>query len=244
MKKLSSITESVWGDIYKRGAGEQTRKEDIIASREQLDEIIKSAYKEQGKGDTLTLDFTGKKILVDDLSYLFKPYRDVKHIYGLETWDVSQVTNMICMFDSCEADELNIENWDVSKVTNMCGMFAKCYNLTKLDIGNWDVSQVKDMSYMFNGCKTLTNLNIGDWNTRKVENMTGMFEGCQNLTELNIGDWDVSQVEKMKWMFNNCQNLTELNIGDWDVSKVKDVYQMFAQCPVEYIKRRNKLVRI
>jgi surface protein len=77
-----------------------------------------------------------------------------------------------------------------------------------------------------------------------VENMTGMFEGCQNLTELNIGNWDVSQVEKMKWMFNNCQNLTELNIGDWDVSKVKDVYQMFAQCPVEYIKRRNKLIRI
>ena len=195
-----------------------SQKNNIINTRKELDEIIKSAYEEQGKGDTLTLDFTGRKIMVDDLSYLFDGYKQVKQIIGLDTWDVSHVTDMSGMFYDCQyLKALELNNWDVSKVTNMRGMFAKCHHLTNLDIRNWDVRQVRRMDYM--------------------------FENCGNLKELDLNIWDVNNVEGMTGMFYYCNNLTELHIENWDVSRVKDMFQMFAKCPVQYTKKGNKLVR-
>lgn len=219
MKKLSSITESVWADLHSRGVGELEREEDIITTREELNEIIKSVYEEQGQGDTLTLDFTGKKILVDDMSLLFYPYRrDIKHIYGLETLDVSQVTNMR-------------------------GMFLKCYALKKLNIGNWDVSQVKDMSDMFSDCFKLQELDLNKWNVSSVEVMRNMFYYCNNLTELHIENWDVRNVTDMFQMFSDCPNLKELDLNNWVVSNVKDMKSMFYGCPIQYIKKGNKLIK-
>ena len=214
------INENLWSDLQDRSSGEVTRKEDYITTREELDDIIWSAYKEQGKGDTLTLDFTGKKILVEDLSSLFELFEfsaDLKHIFGLETWDVSNVTNMEDMFDGCiELTELNIGNWDVSKVTNMSTMFCYCKNLTELNIGNWNVSKVKDMSYM--------------------------FYCCNNLTKLDIGNWDVSRVKNINGMFGHCKKLLELDLRNWNVGKVKNIVNMDINCPVHYIKKGNKLI--
>lgn len=130
------------------------KKNNIINTRKELDEIIKSAYEEQGKGDTLTIDLTGREIMVDDLSYLFNGYEQVKQIIGLDTWDVSHVTDMSGMFYNCQnlTNLDGIENWNVSKVTDMRGMFNNCSNLTELNIEYWDVRNVKDMSGMFSGC--------------------------------------------------------------------------------------------
>ena len=251
------IKENLWADLQDRSSGEVTRKEDIIKTREELDEIIRSAYKEQGEGDTLTIDLTGKKILVEDLSSLFFKYARVKHIFGLETWDVSQVKDMGKMFEGrFELTELNIGNWDVSNVKDMKWMFQGCKNLKELDLNNWDVSQVKNMTGMFYDCEGLMEINLGNWdvsnmkymnmmfcrcknlkeldlnkwNVSMVEDMESMFKSCENLTELNIGNWDVSWVKDMSWMFWNCENLTKLDIENWDVSYVTNMFQMFNDC--------------
>ena len=42
----------------------------------------------------------------------------------------------------------NIEDWDVSNVTNMIGLFNGCYYFND-DISKWDVSKVTNMSIMF-----------------------------------------------------------------------------------------------
>ena len=89
MKKLSKITESIWSDMQDRSAGETVRKEDMITTNEDLQNRIYELYKEQGKGETLDVSSLTKLIKCDDFSYIFKGYENVKHIIGLEKWDVS-----------------------------------------------------------------------------------------------------------------------------------------------------------
>ena len=181
MKKLSKIDESAWGDMMRRGSGEEVRKEDIIKSSENLREKIEELYKEQGEGDTLDVSSLSKLIDCDNFRELFYNLR-MKQIIGLETWDVSKVTNMRSMFESCiSLKELNISNWDVSNVTDMRFMFCACSSLTELNISNWDVSNVTDMDAMFSRCKSLEKLNIDNWNVSNGTYITGMFKYCDKL---------------------------------------------------------------
>ena len=155
------IGESTWGKILDRGSGDSIRTEDKVKTNEELKEIIYNLYKEQGEGDTLDVSSIalGKKIICDDLSYLFKEYNHITRIIGLDTWDVSNVTDMNHMFSHCDnLTKLNIDNWDVSNVTDMHFMFCNCKNLTELNIGSWDVSNVTNMNYMFANCGILTEL--------------------------------------------------------------------------------------
>ena len=79
---------------------------------------------------------------------------------SIETWDVSNVTNMSGMFDTCNCFNPaygNVENmpdltyWDVSSVTNMSGMFSHIYGgaMFNQDISGWNVSNVTNMGGMF-----------------------------------------------------------------------------------------------
>ena len=243
------LGENLWADLQDRSSGEVTRKENYITTREELDELIMTEYEKQGQGDTLHLDFTGKKILVKDLSHLFKEYIHLHVLSGLETWDVSQVENMYSLFYNFKyIKELNIGNWDTRNVIGMGGMFENCRFLEKLDIGNWNTGQVRDMSWMFNGCNSLEELHIENWDVSQVIRMAGMFRNCINLKNLDIKNWDVSQVADMKNMFVNCMDLTDLDLTGWTLNdKIKiddlDANIMFRNCPVWYVKRGNKFVK-
>lgn len=87
-----------------------------------------------------------------DLSYLFFKARS-RHIEGIETWDVSHVTNMSFMFCGAKNFNQDISSWDVSSVTEMDSMF---YGAEKFngDVSKWDVSSVTNMSYMFYEAKS------------------------------------------------------------------------------------------
>ena len=208
MKKLSKIDESAWGEMRRRSSGKQIRKEDIIKSNEDLRKKIRELYKEQGEGDTLDVSSLSKLIACDDFCILFFCFKNVKQIIGLETWDVSNVTDMRNMFYKCSSlKKLNIHNWNVSNVTNMNTMFQYCSSLKELNIDTWDVSNVTNMCGMFSGCKSLTELNISNWDVSKVTSMGSMFDSCKSLTELNISNWDVSNVTEMSGMFDGCDKL-------------------------------------
>ena len=45
---------------------------------------------------------------------------------GLENWDVSNVTNIECMFYDCKNLDCDLSNWDVSNVTKYDNIFYKC----------------------------------------------------------------------------------------------------------------------
>ena len=67
--------------------------------------------------------------------------------------DTSAITDMSWLFcRSWRKDFSGIESWDVSSVTDMSMMFVGCKNFNQ-PLGNWDVSSVTKMSGIFDDCK-------------------------------------------------------------------------------------------
>ena len=105
------------------------RQEDLITTNEDLRNRIQELYKEQGEGETLDVSSLTKLIKCDDFSNIFRGFKKVKHIIGLEDWDVSNVEDMGFMFKGCENFNSDLSKWDVSNVKNMNFMFRKCNSL-------------------------------------------------------------------------------------------------------------------
>ncbi|WP_086297306.1 DarT ssDNA thymidine ADP-ribosyltransferase family protein [Campylobacter devanensis] len=137
---------------------------------------------------------------------------------GIESWNVSSVTNMSGMFAGVENFNQPLDNWNVSSVTNMSGMFSGCENFNQ-PLDNWDVSNVTDMSDMFRDCKNL-NQPLNNWDVSGVVNMGGMFGGCENFNQ-PLNNWDVSSVTNMSLMFDGCK-INDENKPKFTKSKFND----------------------
>ena len=220
------LEESIWSDIQDRSMGKTVRKEDIITTNEDLKYIILELYKEQGEGETLDVSSLTNRIKCDDFSYLFNELTEVKHIIGLEDWDVSNVKNMECMFCGCKNFNSDLSKWDVSNVENMSSMFEGCEKFNS-DLSNWDVNKVTNMSYMFNGCKKF-NSNLSEWDVSGAGNMKCMFQFCNSFNS-DLSNWNVSGVKNMGWMFRNCKKFN-CDLSKWNVSNVEDMHDMFRDC--------------
>ena len=141
------------------------------------------------------------------------------------SWDVSNVTNMLGMFQSASSFNQPIADWDVSNVTNMIIMFVGTSSFNQ-PIGDWDVSSVTTMWNMLGGTSSF-NQDIGGWNVSNVTNMRFMF--LSSSFNQPIADWDVSNVTDMSYMFQNASSFNQ-DIGGWNVSNVTDMSFMFYLC--------------
>ena len=174
------IEESIWSDMQDRSLGDTVREEDMITTNEDLINKIQELYKEQGEGETLDVSSLTNCIKCDDFSYIFSAYTEVKHIIGLENWDVSNVKNMEGMFGGCINFNTNLSNWDVSSVIYMSGMFNGCEKFNS-DLSKWNVSNVEYMEDMFDGCKNF-NSDLSKWDVNSsITNIKDMFNGCDSL---------------------------------------------------------------
>ena len=220
------LTESIWSDMQDRSAGEVVREEDMITTNEDLKNKILELYKEQGEGDTLDVSSLTNAIECDDFSHIFKDFYKVKHIIGLENWDVSEVTNMNGMFSGCTRFNSDLSKWDVSNVKDMRSMFSDCRNFNS-DLSNWDVSNVEDMRFMFRSCDNF-NSDLSKWNVFNVKNMRFMFLSCDNFNS-DLSKWNVSNVEDMGYMFQDCYNFNS-DLSKWNVSNGTGMKHMFDGC--------------
>ena len=144
----------------------------------------------------------------------------------LNNWDVSQVTNMSNMFFECSAFNQPLEKWTVSQVTNMSNMFFECSAFNQ-PLNNWDVSRVTNMNGMFYNCRTF-NQPLGEWDVSKVTDMGAMFADCRAFNQ-PLEKWVVSKVTKMRGMFYRCSAFNQ-PLNNWNVSQVTDMLAMFYNC--------------
>ena len=165
-----------------RSASDTVREEDKITTNEELRYKILGLYKEQGEGETLDVSSLTNTIKCDDFSGIFEGYKRVKHIIGLEDWDVSKVTNMKEMFSGCIHFNSDLSKWNVSNVTYMGDVFEGC-EIFNSDLSNWKVSKVTNMCQMFWGCENF-NSDLSNWDVSSVRNMYGMFDGCKSLKQI------------------------------------------------------------
>ena len=75
---------------------------------------------------------------------------------NIGSWNVSNVTNMYCMFQYATAFNQNISSWNVSNVTNMAYMFQNATAFNQ-NISAWNVSKVTNMTYMFGSGAPIAN---------------------------------------------------------------------------------------
>ncbi len=187
----------------------------------------------------------------DSMNYMFKLCKNMTFSAGIDTPDLSKVTDMVAMFsgcssfnqpinnwnvsnvtemweifDGCSAFNQPLDNWNVSKLTDMKGMFSGCSSFNQR-LDNWNVSNVTNMGWMFSGCSSF-NQRLDNWNVSNVTNMSGMFSGCSSFNQ-PINNWNVSNVKEIEWMFKGCSAFNQ-PLNDWDVSNVTSIREMFRGC--------------
>ncbi len=155
-----------------------------------------------------TIQFSGGIDMsnVTNMSYMFNSCTKLTSVDFGTDFNTKNVTNMAQMFNNCTSlTSLDVSDFDTSNVTNMSGMFSSCRALTDLDLSNFDTSKVTDMQSMFSKCVLLTSLDLGNFNTGNVMNMNYMFWDSSKLKTIYVteGNWSGSQATTT-WMFQNC----------------------------------------
>jgi len=101
-------------------------------------------------------------------TFMFQECRKLKS--GLDSVDVSNVTNMSNMFFFCNNFNGDISKWNTSKVNDMAGMFINCFKFNS-DISKWDTSKVTDMAGIFFNCTSFRQ-DLSLWNLFSISSNT------------------------------------------------------------------------
>ena len=162
----------------------------------------------------------------ESMKDMFRKCRNMTFAAGIDTPDLTKVTNMSEMFWSCERFNQPLNHWNVSNVTDMHGMFHFCRSFNQ-PLNNWNVSNVTDMSRMFQYCWSF-NQPLNNWNVSQVTNMSWMFYECFAFNQ-PLNDWEVSKVTNMSHIFAGYIAFNQ-PLEKWDVSQVTNMSYIFAGC--------------
>ena len=124
---------------------------------------------------------------VESLEGMFQKCNELEYL-DLSNWNISNVTNMNYMFNSCFKlkDIKKMKNKNLNKLLSVEGMFQLCIELESLDLSDFDTSNITNMNMMFASCKKLKSIKgINKFNTKKVEIMNAMFQLCYKLEYLD-----------------------------------------------------------
>lgn len=166
---------------------------------------------------------------ITSTAYWFFDFEKLTNISGLSFLNTSNVSDMNCMFASCQSlTSLDLGNFDTSNVTTMESLFWNCAGLTSLNVSNFNTGNVTNMVYMFSNCTSLTSLDLSSFDTSKVSDMSSMFVGSSGLSSLDVGNFNTSNVTSMHSMFGSCKSLTSLDLSNFNTSNVTSMAFMFA----------------
>ncbi len=125
----------------------------------------------------------------NDIYNLFSGCRSLETIQGIETWDISKVTDVSYLFRNCSSlTTVDLSGWDTSNINKVVGMFYGCSSLNSLDMSHFDISNVTDLGDMFNGCSSLSYLNITGWDFKNVTTVASMFSNV-GLKTIDTSTW-------------------------------------------------------
>jgi surface protein len=160
----------------------------------------------------------------ENIRHLVKRYiRGNSGLPHINTWNVSNVTNMSGLFADALRFNEPLNNWNVSNVTNMKNMFYTALQFNQ-PLDSWNVSNVTNMEDMFSNTSKF-NQPLNYWTVFNVINMAGLF---YNATQFNqpLNNWNVSNVTNMQQMFLNAISFNQ-PLDSWDVSNVINMEEMF-----------------
>lgn len=150
----------------------------------------------------------------------------LQEIVGLGDLDVSNVTDMTCMFYGAgEMTHYDVSRWNVSKVESMNHMFCDNYKLKSLDLSKWDVSSVKTIYSMFDDCHKLKTVgDVSRWNTASLIDAGGWLNDSwsfvgDNFGHLDLSGWDTHNLKSAGEMFLRTKIRT-IDLSGWTFESV------------------------
>mmetsp|Transcript_15607 Transcript_15607/g.23644 ORF Transcript_15607/g.23644 Transcript_15607/m.23644 type:complete len:262 (-) Transcript_15607:56-841(-) len=143
---------------------------------------------------------------------------ELARTYGwpIGRWNVSQITDFVCIFEDQINFNEDITEWDMSSATSISCMFFRARSFNQ-DLSKWNTSKVNTMNGVFSGAVSF-NGDISTWDTSKVTSMSRMFYQATSFN-VEISGWNTSQVADMYRMFWNATSFNQ-NISLWNVANV------------------------
>ena len=179
------------GGSQKKGSREEYQY--FPKDREELGKCMKEIFDKDGDDGNYNLIDVSEII---DFSSFFMHSGRFKTC-NLSDWDVSNVTNMECMFCHSEFNG-DISGWDVSNVKNMKEMFS--YSDFDGDISNWNVSKVTNMNKMFLRSKFSQDLSA--WKPVKLKKADKTFGNTPISASKKYPQWYIDLKDE-EWVKRN-----------------------------------------
>ena len=147
-------------------------------------------------------------------------------ILGLGNLDVSNVTDMTCMFYGAgKMTYYDISNWNVSNVESMNHMFCDNFQLRALDLSRWDVSSLKTLYCMFDDAHSLKTVgDVSHWNTVSLIDAGGWLNYAfsfvgDNSGTLDLSGWNTSNLKAVGEMFLKTK-ISKVDLSGWTFDSV------------------------
>ena len=164
---------------------------------------------------------------------MFKDFKKLVTIKGLNHFNTSNVTDMKEMFSYClELETLeNFNSLSTQNVIDMTNMFEHCEAIKNIDFSNANSASLKNAIAVFAYCTSLTNVTFGNnFTLSNAEGITSLFFNCTSLSYIDLSMFDTSNAVSLGSMFYSCKNLKSLDLRSFDVSKVEEFDNMFGRC--------------
>lgn len=149
------------------------------------------------------------------------------------------LSNMNEMFYQClKITKINMPNIDLSRISNMYGMFNSCEKLEDLNINfkhdfNDDIMDPYHslcLERMFDRCISLKSVDLSDFKTANIRTMGYMFSECVNLQTVLLPNFKTNYCNNYSYMFNNCYNIYSLNLESFRFDNTAVTHNMFRNC--------------
>lgn len=167
------------------------------------------------------------------LNSMFYNCLSVKHIYGIENFNIQNCTQLSQVFYNCRnLQNLNLSNWNTNNVTTIAALFSQCFSIQDLSfVSNWRFNNLTNISSAFNNCRNIEKLDLHNWDVSNVTSVASTFNCCMNLKQLNIDGWSITKITSMSSVFYYCFSLEHINLSGWHITnKCTNVYAAFYNC--------------
>ena len=144
------------------------------------------------------------------------------------SWNTTNVTTMVSMFQNAYYFNQNISNWSTSKVTTMALMFSGPSTLLKTTFNNGQLAGLGNVSLNWTASRCTTFASMFLYNAGFNQAMPYLVDvSCTTLTSMfqntsvfnqNISSWNTSNVTTIAYMFQSAGVFNNGQTGTVDIS--------------------------